>query len=236
MKVQKPTWFSGYDIRGFAVRRPWTILSWASGIIALAFMGYYGIQALAKPPTIIGQQFVLTEFPPPSMFPWFYAKPITWFCYAAFLYWAFGLEAQKKHFLRFADGTRRFLFVITALIAFGAFYEIFFNFMLWGALEAVTQGGNPDFLANIYPDLRNPLSLTFATKIVTLVFGMAVYSLYYLTRIDKEIDRRTPTPVPKRQESYDVEAIRNIPITRSYSFEVTTKSENRARVDYPQPT
>jgi hypothetical protein len=225
------------ELRDFAVRRPWTILSWASGIIALAFMSYYGLLAIGNPPKILGQQFVLTEFPPPSISPWFYAKPITWFCYAAFLYWGFGLEAQKKHFLRFADGTRRFLFVVTALIAFGAFYEIFFNFMLWSALEAVT-GGSPDLLSNPYPDLRNPLSLTFATKIVTLVFGMAVYSLYFLHRVDREIEKRSPTPatVFSRQESYDVDTIRNIPITRSYSFAVTTEAQSPAVVEYAQPT
>jgi hypothetical protein len=242
LKVQKPNWFSGMELRSFAVRRPWTILSWASGIIALSFMGYYGIEVLGNPPSIIGQQFVLTEFPPPSISPWFYAKPITWFCYAAFLYWAFGLEAQRKHFLRFSDGTRRFLFVITALIAFGAFYEIFFNFMLWSALEVLANtcgsaGCNPDLLYNSFPDLRNPLSLTFATKIVTLVFGMCVYSLYFLHRVDKEIERRTPTPATtySRQESYNVDTIRNIPITRSYSFAVTTETRSPS-VEYVSPT
>jgi hypothetical protein len=234
LKVQKPNWFSGLGIRSFVVRRPWTVLSWASGIIAVAFIGYYGVAALGKPAAIIGQQFVLTEWPPPWISPFFYAKPITWFCYAAFLYWAFGLEAQKKHFLNFKDGTRRFLFAVTALIAFGAFYEIFFNFMLWGALEAVTAGGNPDLLTNPYPDLRNPLSLTFATKIVTLVFGMAIYSLYYLHRIDKEVEKRTPTPVFSRRESYDVDRIRNIPVTRSYQSSVTTENWDPA-VDFHSP-
>jgi hypothetical protein len=234
LKVQKPNWFSGLGIRSFVVRRPWTVLSWASGIIAVAFIGYYGVAALGKPAAIIGQQFVLTEFPPPSISPLFYAKPITWFCYAAFLYWAFGLEAQKRHFLNFKEGTRRFLFAVTALIAFGAFYEIFFNFMLWGALEAVTAGGNPDLLTNPYPDLRNPLSLTFATKIVTLVFGMAIYSLYYLHRIDKEVEKRTPTPVFNRRESYDADRIRNIPVTRSYQSSVTTESSDSA-VDFRSP-
>jgi hypothetical protein len=227
LKVQKPNWFSVTELRSLAIRRHWSLLSWTSGLIALTFMAYYAIMALGNPPSVIGQQFVLTEFPPQSISPWFFAKPITWFSYAAFLYWSFGLEAQKKHFLNYSDGTRRFLFVITALIAFGALYEIFFNFMLWGALEAAT-GGNPDLQNNPYPALRDPLSLTFATKVVTLVFAMAVYSLYYLHRIEKEIDKRTPTPVPsfKRQESFDVDTIRNVPMTRSYSFAFTTESRN----------
>ncbi len=204
-------------------------------------MGYYGILALGNPPSVIGQQFVLTEFPSPSISPWFYAKPITWFSYAAFLYWSFGLEAQKKHFLRFSEGTRRFLFVITAVIAFGAFYEIFFNFMLWSALETLanncgTTGCNPDLLFNSFPNLRNPLSLTFATKIVTLVFAMSIYSLYFLHRVDREIEKKSPSPAAdfSRQDTYDVDTIRNIPITRSVSFALTTGPPN-PDVEYPQP-
>ena len=113
------------------------------------------------------------------------------------------------------------MFVITAVIAFGALYEIFFNFMLWSALEVLANncgavGCNPDLLYNSFPSLRNPLSLTFSTKIVTLVFAMCIYSLYYLHRIDREIERKSPTPATSlRKESYEVENIRNVPITRS---------------------
>jgi hypothetical protein len=231
--VQKPNWTGLTGVRGIFYRRPWSVLSWASGIIALTFIGYYGILVIGNPPSVIGQQFVLTEFPPPSISPWFFAKPITWFSYASFLYWAFGLEAQKKHFLRFSEGTRRFMFVITAVIAFGAFYEIFFNFMLWSALEVLANncgaiGCNPDLLFNSFPSLRNPLSLTFATKVVTLVFALSIYSLYFLHRVDKEIDKRSPTPATGfNKESYEVDTIRNIPITRSVSFAYTTGSRNQ---------
>src|SRR5207247_24236 len=118
------------------------MLSWASGLVATAFIGYYGILALGNPPSVIGEQFVLAEFPPTSISPWFFAKPITWFSYASFLYWAFGLESQRSHFLRFSERTRRFLFVVTAVIGFGALSEIFFNFILWSALgEACPSRG-----------------------------------------------------------------------------------------------
>lgn len=242
LKVQKPNWFSVMELRGLLDRRPWSILSWSSGIVALAFISYYGILALGNPPTVIGQQFVLTEFPPQSVSPWFFAKPITWFSYASFFYWAFGLEAQRSHFLRFSERMRRFLFVVTAVIGFGALYEIFFNFMLWGALEVLANNCtsppcNPDLAFNQFPNLRNPLSLTFSTKIVTLVFSLAIYSLYFLHRVDKEVEKRTPTPAPgfSRQESYDFDTIRNIPITRSYSFAVTTET-GTVPVERPQIT
>ncbi len=242
MKVQKPNWFSLIEVRGLMERRPWSILSWGSGIVAMAFIGYYGILSLGNPPTVIGQQFVLTEFPPQSISPWFFAKPITWFCYASFLYWSFGLEAQKIHFLRFSDRTRRLLFVATAVIAFGALYEIFFNFMLWSALEVLANNCanppcSPDFASNPWPNLRSPLSLTFSTKVVTLIFAMAMYSLYFLHRVDKEIEKRNPTlsPTFSRQESYGIDTIRNMPITRSYSFAFTTQALDSV-TEYPQPT
>jgi len=209
------------------------VLSWASGVIALIFIGYYGILAIFNPPNAIGQQFVLTEFPPQSISPWIFAKPITWFSYAGFLYWAFGLEAQRSHFLKFSGRTRRFLFIITALIAFGALYEIFFNFMLWSALEVLcnaTQPSpcSPDNVYNPYPNLRSPLSLTFSTKVVTMVFAMAVYSLYYLHRVDKEIDKRSqdrPSRLTPR-EMEELEGLRNAPIARSQTLTAASKERS----------
>ena len=85
MKVQKPNWFSAVEVRDLIQRRPWSILSWAAGVVALAFIGYYGILSIDNPPANIGAQFVGAEFPPPSLSPWFYGKPITWFIYAAYL-------------------------------------------------------------------------------------------------------------------------------------------------------
>jgi len=244
LKVQKPNWFSLIELRGLFERRPWSMLSWGSGLLAMAFIGYYGILALGNPPSVIGQQFVLTEFPPTSISPWFFAKPITWFSYASFLYWCFGLEAQRSHFLGFSERTRRFLFVVTAVIGFGAFYEIFFNFMLWSALEVLANNCapvgppcNPDQLFNMFPNLRNPLSLVFATKVVTLIFAMSMYSLYFLHRVDREIEKRNLTPAPtfSRQESYGINTMRNTPITRSYSFAFTTGVRDTVE-EYPQPT
>src|SRR5207244_7691711 len=125
--------------------------------------------------SVIGQHFVPAECPATSISPWFFSKPITWFSYASFLYWSFGLESQRSHFLRFSERTRRFLFVVTAVIGFGALYEIFFNFMLWSALEVLANNCapvgppcNPDQLFNTFPTLRNPLSLIFFTTYVTL--------------------------------------------------------------------
>jgi len=200
LKTERLTRMGYVQLREIFLRRRWSILSWGSGAIAMAFTIYYGLQATTNPQ--IGIQFVLAEWPDPSISPYFYAKPITWFMIFSFLYWTFGLESYRERFLRMSPKTRRFLFISTATIAFGAFYEIFFNFMLWSALMVLTQTCpiapcNPDLVANSFPALRNPVNLVFATKIVTTVFGLSVYSLWYLHRIEKDLDRDQSSPRPR---------------------------------------
>ena len=233
MKVQKPSWISAVEVRDLIQRRPWSILSWSAGIIALSFIGYYGILSIGNPPVDVGAQFVNAEFPPPSISPWFYGKPITWFIYAAFLYWSAGLEAQKIHFLKFSERTRRFLFIVTALVAFGAFYEIFYNFMIWSALEVLTQSCSPspcspDVISSRWPLLPKPLNLVFVTKVVVLVFSLSVYSLWFLYRVDKEIERRNPIPPAtySRQDLYGADTVKPAPTTPAYSFAVTTGGQD----------
>jgi hypothetical protein len=191
MKAQKPEWLSVAEFRYLIQKRPWSLLSWSSGIMAMIFISYYALQ-IPLGNSSIGSQFVLSEWPPPAISPYFYAKPITWFSYFSFLYWAFGLESFRARFFTMSYRVRRFLFIGTAFVAFGAFYEIFFNFTIWSALLAVcsTTPCNPDTLVNIFPNLRTPLNLTFATKVVTTVFGLSVYSLWFLHRIDRDMDRK----------------------------------------------
>jgi hypothetical protein len=180
------------EIRAFIERRPWSVLSWSAGLSALAFIVFYGLQATTNPQ--VGIQFVQSEWPDPSIFPYFYAKPITWFAYLSFVYWAAGLESNKGHFLKLSLRLRNMLFLGTALVAFASFYEIFYNFMVWLALEVLTTNCrpfpcNPDQVASIF-DLRSPLNLVFATKIVTTAFGLSMYSLWFLHRVDVETERQ----------------------------------------------
>ena len=183
------------ELRSFIERRPWSVLSWSAGLSALAFIVFYGLQATTNPQ--VGIQFVQSEWPDPSIFPYFYAKPITWFAYFSFVYWAAGLESNKDHFLKLSPRARNMLFLATALVAFASFYEIFYNFMVWLALEVLTTNCkpfpcNPDQVASIF-DLRSPLNLVFATKIVTTAFGLSMYSLWFLHRVDVETERRNRT-------------------------------------------
>ncbi len=191
MKLERPTKFGYIELRARMERRPFSILSWSSGLLALTFILYYGLQATTNPQ--LGFQFVQSEWPPPSISPYFYAKPITWFAYFSFMYWTFGLEAKKARFLTLSPNVRRLLFIGTAVVAFGAFYEIFFNFAIWSALITVTCASstplcNPDNLANPFPSSRNTINLVFATKVVTTVFALSIYSLWFLNRVERELD------------------------------------------------
>jgi hypothetical protein len=199
MTEGKPGGLSLAEIRSFIERRPWSIISWSAGLTAMAFIIYYGLQATTNPQ--IGIQFVSAEWPDPAIFP-LYAKPITWFAYFSFVYWAAGLEANKDHFLKLSPRARNMLFLGTALVAFASFYEIFYNFMVWLALEVLTTSTtckpfpcNPDQVASIF-DLKSPLNLVFATKIVTTAFGLSMYSLWFLHRVDAETERRNQTANP----------------------------------------
>src|SRR5207253_9344047 len=112
----------------------------------------------------------------------------------SFVYWAAGLESNKEHFLQLSPRVRNMLFLGTALVAFASFYEIFYNFMVWLALEVLTTNClpfpcNPDKVASIF-DLKRLLNLIFATKIVTTAFGLSMYSLWFLHRVDVETERR----------------------------------------------
>jgi hypothetical protein len=195
MTEGKPGRTGWTEIQSFIERRPWSVLSWSAGLSALAFIVFYGLQATTNPQ--VGIQFVQSEWPDPSIFPYFYAKPITWFAYFSFVYWAAGLESNKGHFLKLSPRARNILFLATALVAFASFYEIFYNFMVWLALEVLTTNCkpfpcNPDQVATIF-DTRSPLNLVFATKIVTTAFGLSMYSLWFLHRVDVETERRNQT-------------------------------------------
>jgi len=73
--------------------------------------------------------------------------------------------------------------------------------------------------------------LVFVTKVVILVFSLSVYSLWFLFRIDKEIERRNPTPQAalSRQELYGADTVKTAPMTRAYSFAVTNKRTGSSR-------
>jgi hypothetical protein len=226
MTEGKPDRLRLKELRSFIEQRPWSVISWISGLTAMAFVIFYGLQATTNPQ--VGIQFVQSEWPDPRIFPYFYAKPITWFAYFGFVYWAAGLQSNREHFLGLSSRFRNMLFLGTALVAFASFYEIFYNFMVWLALEVLTTNCspypcNPDRLASVF-DLNAPINLVFATKIVTLTFGLSMYSLWFLHRVDVETERRNQTPLPVDR---DVKAPLAVPSRKHIEIEAGLVASSR---------
>lgn len=178
-------------IFGLDVHKICRLLCYAFGFLALALVLVYGSKAFFEDTKVVGESFVTEELPAPNFrilgFP-IYAKPITWFSFFSFLYWAFGLEAWRERFLNMKPIYRRLLFPFVSLVAFGGLYEILFNFGLWTALMAVTGTLgilDPDVIVNVF-NVPQPINLVFATKVCFLIFGLSMYSLYFLRRVDKE--------------------------------------------------
>jgi hypothetical protein len=237
MAEGKPVRHGLAEVRSFIDKRPWTVISWSAGLSAMAFIVFYGLQATTNPQ--VGIQFVQSEWPDPSIFPYFYAKPITWFAYFSFVYWAAGLESNKAHFFKLSPRTRNMLFLGTALVAFASFYEIFYNFMVWLALEVLTTNCkpfpcNPDQVASIF-DLRSPLNLVFATKIVTTAFGLSMYSLWFLHRVDAETQRRN---LPTKALNMDEKNPMGSPVGKRIEIEAGLANQTTAKTpsDNPDPT
>lgn len=160
----------------------YNLLTWIFGLLALGLVGVYGSKAFFEDISVVGTSFVMEELPLP-FFPWFYAKPITWFSFFAFCWVVFGLETHRKHFLRLKPPFPKMLFGLIALIAFGSGYEVLWNFAIWIALMSIAGPHlHPDVSVNIF-NVPRAVNLVFATKLVFLVFGVSVYLLYFLVRI-----------------------------------------------------
>src|SRR5947209_17678584 len=112
--------------------------------------------------------------------------------------------------------------------------------MIWSAshvlsLSCSASQSSTDVIYSRWPALPKPLAFVFLTKVVVLVFSLSVYSLWLLYRVDKEIERRNPTPPAafSRQDVYDADTIKTSPMSRAYSFAVTTNGQDPP--ESPQP-
>lgn len=133
----------------------------------------------------VGDVLVRVEFPPPSVFPLFYAKPVTWLSVSVVAFWFSLLQLLRPRVAKISPFRRTVLQFIALLVVSVAVYEVLFNFSLWSALMASNdlRGRlNPDVLINPYPNPEIPWNLVFATKIYTAALVISLYSLYYLYR------------------------------------------------------
>lgn len=155
-------------------------------IFFLSYVYYRSTQTQSK---VIGEAFIDSEIPSPNSFP-FFLKPVSWLMIFTISGWLSFLELVKNK-LRALSANWRFLYVLLLfLIASLTFYEIIYNFTLWGSFLSRQEPHqvNPDEAINAFPADRYQVSLVFATKIGVLIFVCSLYALYVL-REKAEISR-----------------------------------------------
>jgi hypothetical protein len=156
----------------------------ASGALTIAISSFAAYMYYSGQSDIVGQPLVDSEFPPQSISP-IYLKPATWLMISTVISWYCILELVKEKLApdRKVKNSRvvSALFAIMLVIAVVSFYEVLFNFFLWGSLMAIsdTPGSlNPDKLVNPYPPDGYKINLAVATKVGVTIFACSLYGIY----------------------------------------------------------
>ena len=143
---------------------------------------------------ISGEDLVLIEI---QILPGFYMKPITFFTFALFLSFAFGLytPATRQLFLSAPASVLRIVFICAWLVAMGSGFEILYHIVLWSAALSLQGSVNPDIVYNPFPISVNPtpINIVFAAKMVVAIFFMALFLIDYVHRIDRIKQERALT-------------------------------------------
>jgi len=165
-----------------------SILSVAFGVAALAMI--LGA-TLAPTGQISGESLVLIEV---QVLPGFYMKPITFFTFSLFLSFAFGLYTPqtRRRFLGTRPSVLRTVYIGAWLVAMGSGFEIVYQIVIWSAALAVQGLANPDIIVNPFPVSVNPtpINVVFASKMVVVIFFMAIFLIDYVHRIDRILHER----------------------------------------------
>ncbi|HLC39733.1 MAG TPA: hypothetical protein VJJ76_02520 [archaeon] len=141
-----------------------------------------------------------------------FIKPITVLQYAAFLAFAFFLNANRERIER--SNNKQFWILLGFFIAMVSFYEVLFNFFYWFSLyNFYGLGADIDTLRNILQmnrfsifnatgelnateaELLNkiglyPISLNLASKLTVLLFFCSVYWIYFVNNLNYNSSRR----------------------------------------------
>jgi len=162
------------------------IVAYVSFGIVLVVLWYAALSSLTEDLTTVGANLVNVEFPPPSIFP-VYLKPITWLYVGSLGLLYSEMELNKERMKMLSPGSKTLVKLAAFLVAVVFFYEICYNFVLWGGeiAAAVVFGNlNPDTLVNKFPDLKEPWNLVFATKLWTVFFIAGVYVFWFFSRLE----------------------------------------------------
>lgn len=168
-----------------------SILSVSFGVAAIAMILGSTFSSNGR---ISGENLVVLEI---QMLPGFYMKPITFFTFALFLSFAFGLytPGTRQLFLSAPVAILRTVFIGAWLVAMGSGFEIVYHIVLWSAALSLQGLFNPDIINNPFPTSVNatPINVVFASKIVVAIFFMALFLIDYVHRIDRVKQERALT-------------------------------------------
>ena len=168
-----------------------SILSISFGVAAIAMI--LGA-TYASNGRISGEDMVLKEI---QILPGFFMKPITFFTFALFLSFAFGLYSPRTRqlFIYAPVSVLRIVFICAWLVAMGSGFEILYHIVLWSAALSVQGAINPDLVTNPFPLSVNPtpINVVFASKMVVAIFFMAIFLIDYVHRIDRIKQERVLT-------------------------------------------
>lgn len=141
---------------------------------------------LAPTGQIGGESLVLIEV---QILPGFYMKPVTFFTFALFLSFGFGLYTPqtRQRFLNARPSILRAVYVLAWLIAMGSAFEIVYHIVIWSAALALQGVTNPDIIYSQFPISVNPtpMNVVFASKMVVTIFFMSLFLMDYIRRIDR---------------------------------------------------
>jgi len=162
---------------------PMTILSWVSGVGAIAVL--LGSTVRSTPPYVFGDALVSAEV---YVLPWIYMKPMTLFTFLFFMSYAFGLSStsNRERFVRMPMRLRDTVNVLAWLFAMGSGFEIIYHVVLWSAALAVQGLQNPDIIVNPWPNNPYPINVVFSGKLVVLIFALSCFTISHLGRIERE--------------------------------------------------
>jgi len=169
------------------VRTFFRVVGLISLLVILSTTIYGVVEAIVQNVDVVGETFVNFEFPPISMFPLFYSKPITWLSASLIVLYYSLLELNTEKVSRWSKPRRDLLKFTAFFIGAMAVYEVFFNFTLWSGLiarDAIIGQLNVDLIKNTFPNPKTPWNIVFATKLFTVVAIISLYSIYYLQRIE----------------------------------------------------
>lgn len=169
-------------------RTVFLIIAYISFGVIVAVVWYAALSSLTETLPQVGFALVNVEFPPPSISP-VYMKPITYLYIASLAFLFSELELNKTRIVKFPPWAKNLCKFFAFMVAAVFFYEICYNFVLWGgeiAAALVFGQVTPDILANKYPALKEPWNLVFATKLWGVFFIAGIYSFWYFSRLERE--------------------------------------------------